>query len=448
MRKIFISYRRVDGEYAAGALGRELRRHFGDEQVFRDKEDIGGGQAWRRQVLLEIDRDCAMLVLIGHGWAQIKDSQQRRRLDNPDDPIRLEIADGIKDGAAVIPVLLENSQMPDAEELPDDLRPMAEFNALKLRDGDWDYDLKNILKTLERVGFKPPAAPAPQPQPPPQPLIPEQSRLIDPSIKKTNMKAIIGAVVTFFALAALGSDDLDHDGHLGVMVFAIVGLVLGILAMRETKDQKVWRFTSIGVITLSALAFLGGVGGLEATPKQSAQAQQNMSSASMQQAALNYDAPQSPASTRNGAGVVTVLRGHASIHYDDSQWQVDTENKVEPGSSQYVHHSGELYMKVIPERIQIHLPQLVDIGFNNVLKVDANAQVTREGSQRINGLDMSFREIEATVNGIPLTFYAHYYSDEAGSIQLVGWTGRALMDEYRGTIEQFVRGFQVARQGQ
>ncbi|MBA2689551.1 MAG: hypothetical protein H0U63_01960 [Burkholderiales bacterium] len=63
MRKIFISYRRAEAEYAAGALGRELRHYFGDGQVFRDKEDIGGGVSWRKQVLAEIDADSALLVL-------------------------------------------------------------------------------------------------------------------------------------------------------------------------------------------------------------------------------------------------------------------------------------------------------------------------------------------------------------------------------------------------
>jgi len=51
MRRIFVSYRRADSEYAAGALGRELRRFFGDEHVFRDKEDITGGVSWRQHAL-------------------------------------------------------------------------------------------------------------------------------------------------------------------------------------------------------------------------------------------------------------------------------------------------------------------------------------------------------------------------------------------------------------
>jgi hypothetical protein len=99
MRKIFISYRRSEAEYAAGALGRELRRRFGDEQVFRDKEDIGGGATWKQLLLHEIDRDSALLVLMGKGWADVRDSQGRGRLDSASgDPPRLAPRQRPRDG--------------------------------------------------------------------------------------------------------------------------------------------------------------------------------------------------------------------------------------------------------------------------------------------------------------------------------------------------------------
>ena len=132
MRKIFINYRRAEAEYAAGARGRELRRHFGDDRIFRDKEDIGGGASWKRRVLDEINGESALLILIGRDWATVTDAQGRRRLDNPDDPLRMEIADGLKDGAAILPILLENAEMPADTELPDDLRSITEHNALRL----------------------------------------------------------------------------------------------------------------------------------------------------------------------------------------------------------------------------------------------------------------------------------------------------------------------------
>ena len=118
MRRIFVSYRRADSEYAAGALGRELRRFFGDEHVFRDKEDITGGVSWRQHVLQAIEGDSALLVLISKNWTHTTDSRGRRRLDDSTDPVRLEIADAIREGAAVIPILLEGAEMPGEAELP------------------------------------------------------------------------------------------------------------------------------------------------------------------------------------------------------------------------------------------------------------------------------------------------------------------------------------------
>ena len=54
----------------------------------------------------------------------------------------------------MIPILLEGAEMPREAELPVEIRALAEHNALRLRDGDWSYDIDRILGTLEKVGFK------------------------------------------------------------------------------------------------------------------------------------------------------------------------------------------------------------------------------------------------------------------------------------------------------
>jgi hypothetical protein len=81
MKKIFVSYRRAESLYAAGSLSRELRQRFGEDQVFRDRENLGGGVSWKRQVLEGISNDSALLVLIGKNWAAVTDHEGRRRLD-------------------------------------------------------------------------------------------------------------------------------------------------------------------------------------------------------------------------------------------------------------------------------------------------------------------------------------------------------------------------------
>jgi TIR domain-containing protein len=162
MRKVFISYRRLGAEIAAGALGRDLRERFGEEQIFRDKEDIGGGVPWRKEVLHAISRESTLLVLIGKDWANATDKHGIKRLDNSDDPLRLEITAALKEEAFIIPILLQNAEMPSEDELPTDLRALAGINALKLRDDDWLNDLGRICKTLENAGFRPVTSPPPQ----------------------------------------------------------------------------------------------------------------------------------------------------------------------------------------------------------------------------------------------------------------------------------------------
>jgi hypothetical protein len=255
MRKIFICYRRAEAEYAAGALGRELRAHFGEDQVFRDKEDIGGGEAWKHKVLTAIGRESALLVLIGPRWLETRDASSRRRIDDSADPIRMELQDALRDGAAIIPVLLENASMPAASELPPELAPLAEYNALKLHDSDWQYNLDRILRTLEKAGFKP---------------VPGRAAgatghaVAQPPPARWSAKALVGAVLVGLTLVGLAAGDLDHDGHVGAAVLSAAGLIAGILGWRETgRAVAKGRGLAITVTTLAVVSLLASIGGLE-----------------------------------------------------------------------------------------------------------------------------------------------------------------------------------------
>ncbi len=245
MRKIFISYRRSEAEYAAGALGRELRAYFGEAQVFRDKENIGAGASWKQAVLNEIERDSALLVLIGSQWTKAVNAAGERRLDRADDPIVLEIADGLQDGASVIPVLLENAVMPSEAELPEKLRPMAEFNALRLRDGDWQPDVARICKALESVGFKAQAAPVPT------------APAAAPAPVTKSGKMIASYVLGVLSLMAY-KETHDADTYWGLAIFGLIALGLGALAYRDFRRgfaRSQWP--SIGAMVLGGFCALG-----------------------------------------------------------------------------------------------------------------------------------------------------------------------------------------------
>ena len=154
MTKIFVSHRRHPDQYVAGHLCRHLRDVFGESQVIRDKESIADGVSWKQYVLNEIGISSVLLVLIGKDWTNVRDASGNRRLDKLDDPLRIEIEDAMRDGAAIIPLLLEDAQMPAAAELPPQLARLSDVTALDLRDADWEEDVAKLVQQLQSLGVK------------------------------------------------------------------------------------------------------------------------------------------------------------------------------------------------------------------------------------------------------------------------------------------------------
>ncbi|MDY0743896.1 toll/interleukin-1 receptor domain-containing protein [Paucibacter sp. R3-3] len=151
MQNIFISYRRDDTEGQAGRLFEALRSEFGAEHVFMDVATIEPGVDFRRAIERNT-ADCGVLLaLIGRGWLTLTDEQGRRRIDDPDDFVRLETAAALKRDIPVVPVLVHGAQMPRADQLPADLHDLAYRNAVELSHARWDSDVQLLITALRRV---------------------------------------------------------------------------------------------------------------------------------------------------------------------------------------------------------------------------------------------------------------------------------------------------------
>lgn len=60
---------------------------------------------------------CAVLVaIIGAHWIRAADEEGRRRLDNPDDYVRLEIETALQRNIRVVPLLVNGASMPRSNE--------------------------------------------------------------------------------------------------------------------------------------------------------------------------------------------------------------------------------------------------------------------------------------------------------------------------------------------
>ena len=149
MSKIFISYRRADSQGWAGRLGDELTRRFGDVALFFDIEAIPAGDDFVEAIEGALAEAEVVIVLIGPNWLSASFSDGRRRLDDPNDLVVVEIATALARRIRVIPVLLAGAIMPSAEHLPVKITSFARRQALELADTRWDYDCERLADEIE-----------------------------------------------------------------------------------------------------------------------------------------------------------------------------------------------------------------------------------------------------------------------------------------------------------
>jgi hypothetical protein len=148
---VFISYRREDTEGQARALFQDLVTRLGRDSVFMDVDSIGLGRDFRAVLQERLTTCDLMLALIGRDWIDGKDKSGRRRLENPGDFVRIEIATALKRNIPVTPLLLHGAQMPSAEQLPEDLSDLAYRNGFELSHNRWESDVQELFKRLGLV---------------------------------------------------------------------------------------------------------------------------------------------------------------------------------------------------------------------------------------------------------------------------------------------------------
>jgi hypothetical protein len=152
MTRLFISYRRADSQTITGRIYDRLLQAFGGPQaVFKDVDSIPIGVDFKAYLDQQIARSDAVLVIIGPKWLTIADESGRRRLDSPDDFVRLEIEFALRRGMLVVPVLVGNAPMPAESSLPKSLRALAYRNAAVVRDDpDFHHDMDRLIGSLQQ----------------------------------------------------------------------------------------------------------------------------------------------------------------------------------------------------------------------------------------------------------------------------------------------------------
>lgn len=146
---VFISYRSLDSQGFGDLLYFGLAYRFGEDLVFLDCESIRAGTDFVTELLERVRSARVVLAVIGPGWLDATDpATGRRRIDDPDDWIRRELVEAFTLGIRVIPVLIDQTDLPSADDLPADIAALSRGQSMRLRGRESATGLMGIIREL------------------------------------------------------------------------------------------------------------------------------------------------------------------------------------------------------------------------------------------------------------------------------------------------------------
>jgi hypothetical protein len=148
---IFINYRRDDDAGFTQALYSRLEQAFSAERLFMDIDNIAPGLDFVQVLNDEVARCDVVIAVVGKNWLSVTDETGARRLDNPEDFVRIELESALAHKKRVIPVLVNDARMPRSTELPEAMRAFARCNAVRLTHERFRADVVGLIKSLEQV---------------------------------------------------------------------------------------------------------------------------------------------------------------------------------------------------------------------------------------------------------------------------------------------------------
>jgi len=184
----------------------------------------------------QIRQSSVILVVIGPQWENARDVNGYRKLDNPNDYVRIEVATALQEAMkrrlGVMPLLVDNAPIPDARQLPPDMKALPGYSGMPIRPGrDFEPDMQRLYAEIEQYGVSPipgalpPAIPVVIPNPVRGPLIAQTSTLTAIPTAGLGLIFTVGSVT-----AAANSGTLTGSLAFAFVLSLISGLVAPLIA--------------------------------------------------------------------------------------------------------------------------------------------------------------------------------------------------------------------------
>jgi TIR domain len=238
---VFISYRREDSGGFAGRIYDRLASRLGRENVFFDVDAIPPGRDFVDVLSERVGKCDALLAVIGKHWVLSADSENRRRLDDPQDFVRIEIEAALSRNVPVIPVLVDGATMPHPDDLPDSLMKLIRRQAVEVSHARFESDAERLTQALSQIEEEIRQREA---DPSPMTPVPAAAAVVSraPGASESASLAKLG-----------GRRSLVYLAVLGLIVAGAAGLVFGLPGFRKPDNTaEVSRAASPTTTTVDA----------------------------------------------------------------------------------------------------------------------------------------------------------------------------------------------------
>ncbi len=167
---VFLSYRRQDAADVSGRIYDRLTQKYSRDSVFNDVDSIPLGADFEEYIDEVVSQATICLLVVGPNWLGVSEKKDSpRRIDDPQDFVRLEVAAALKRRIPVIPLLVGGSAIPSLvggsilaspipsrDGLPEDVSGLTSRQGIPIRpDPDFDNDIGRLLAGLDRLSGEP-----------------------------------------------------------------------------------------------------------------------------------------------------------------------------------------------------------------------------------------------------------------------------------------------------
>jgi hypothetical protein len=237
---IFICYRREDSADVTGRIYDRLVSHFGPEHVFMDVEAIRLGYDFRSEIDQRIKVCSIVIVVIGDKWLAQVDG--KRRIDNENDRVRIEIEAALRREIPIIPVLARGASHPTKAMLPASLEALAYRHGTSIRHEHFRGDVDSLISKMDKLLARQETTPGS-----------EESIYSDTIVLVTTARVIISG--TTYALRNITSAKMTvtpatEGCAMALLVVGILGVLFSFGAFAEAWTGFAWLVISGGIVAV------------------------------------------------------------------------------------------------------------------------------------------------------------------------------------------------------